>query len=360
MAEQHICDMRHIKVHGDDFTEEIQYYLDKFGMTQKELALRLGLSIKHINSIMNNEVNDVSVGVIESLEYAFHLETGTLTEVYHIYSNMKETTTNKNIENELIKYGANFLSCHPELAMAANINMKPNTPLHIKLMMLKRFYGVAELSYYDKYLRENVLADEYTYENPNSKIWIRFCELLAVGSNNFTSLGTFRKSMFEPIFKKILNIIGNENIVFEEKIKLIKKSLMSKGIVLVTMPFIENSLIRAISLRKGAKRYIFLSDMSHSEGHIFFSLLHEVVHCYFPDLRENEIDSKVINEYHEWEKNSSSNYKAVYDAIISYEQCRIVKERNSNIDTTYIWTTLREKYPYVSFEEAELPSPMDK
>ncbi|WP_369085746.1 helix-turn-helix domain-containing protein [Metamycoplasma spumans] len=356
MANQHICDMKHIKTHGEDFTQELEYYLNKFSMTQKELALRLGISIKHINSIMNNEVNDISMNVIEALEYAFHLETGTLTEVYHIYNNKNEVIKNEGIEHKLNKYGAPFLIEHPELALAANISIKQNTPLHIKLMMLKRFYGVSDLTFYDKYLEENILAEPSTYENPNSKIWIRFCELSAANISGLNQLGTFRKSMFDPLYKKILNIIGNESITFKDKFVSIKKVLLNKGIVLITMPFIKNSLIRAVSLKKGAKRFIFLSDMNKLEGHIFYSLLHEIVHCYFPDFSENEIDNKVISEYYEWEKSRVSNYKAVYDAINAYEQSRIIKERNKDVDISYIWTLLKEKYPYVSFETEEIES----
>ncbi|MHA3913112.1 helix-turn-helix domain-containing protein [Metamycoplasma hominis] len=139
MIEEHICDMKHVKIHGNDFTDEIKYYLKMFSMTQKELSIRLGLSIKHINSIMNNEVNNVSATIIEALEYAFHLEIGTLTEVYHIYNNLKTLKKNKNIEDDLKKHGIDFLINHPELALAANISIHENSPLHVKLIMLKDF-----------------------------------------------------------------------------------------------------------------------------------------------------------------------------------------------------------------------------
>ncbi|TPI01551.1 XRE family transcriptional regulator [Mycoplasma struthionis] len=352
MIEQHICDMKHIVTHGTNFIEEIEYYLKKFSMTQKELAMRLGLSIKHINSIMNDEILDISVSIIEGMEYAFHLETGTLSEVYQLYSNIKYAETHPEVAQVLSKYGINFLIKHPELALAAKITIYDQSPLYIRYMMLKRFYGVTDFAIYDNYLKSTVLADEELYENPNSKVWIRFCELSAANLINSEDLSVFRTSMFQSTFKKVLNLMANESFTFQEKIASLKKSLLNKGIILITIPFIEDSAIKAVTLKKGAKRYIFLSDMYKSESHIFYSLLHEIAHCYNPDSDEKTIDDLVALEYQQWEsKNNSSGYKAIYDAINAYQQSRIVLDRNKDVDTSYIWSAIEQKYPMVSFTE---------
>ncbi|AXE60659.1 XRE family transcriptional regulator [[Mycoplasma] phocae] len=352
MAEQHVCDMKHIKTHGKDFADEIKYYLNKYSISQKELALRLGLSIKHINSILQNNVIDVSVSVLEALEYVFRLETGTLTEVYHVYSNFRNAYTLENIEKTLTEFGVNFLIEHPELAIAANISIYESTPAHIKLMMIKRFYGVSKLSYYNDYLREHVLADESHYKNPNTKIWIRFCELLALSNNKIENFGSFRKLMFQTSFRKILKIIINTNLTFEQKIAMIKDSLVVKGIVLVTMPFIENSLINAITLKKGSRRYIFLSDMFHSEAYIFYSLLHETVHCYFPNYDENQIDERLSKEYESFIKSKKNVYHNVIGEAIKAQNDFIkAKKENTNVDISTFWIPLQDKYQYVAFEE---------
>ncbi|MBN0970754.1 helix-turn-helix domain-containing protein [Mycoplasma phocoeninasale] len=352
MAEQHVCDMKHIKTHGKDFADEIKYYLNKYSISQKELALRLGLSIKHINSILQNNVIDVSVSVLEALEYVFRLETGTLTEVYHVYSNFKNAYNLDNIEKTLTEFGVNFLVDHPELAIAANISIYESTPSHIKLMMIKRFYGVSKLSYYNDYLREHVLADESHYKSPNTKIWIRFCELLASSNNKIENFGSFRKLMFQTIFRKILKIMVNINLSFEQKITMIKEALLIKGIVLVTMPFIENSLINAITLKKGSKRYIFLSDMFHSEAYIFYSLLHEMIHCYFPNYDENQIDERLSKEYEAFVKvKKNIEYDIIGEAIKVHRDFIKAKQENTNVDLGIFWTPLQEKFPYVAFEE---------
>ncbi|WP_373435425.1 XRE family transcriptional regulator [Metamycoplasma equirhinis] len=351
MAEQHICDMKHIKTHGNDFAEEIKYYLDRFSITQKELALRLGISVKHINTIMRGNINDVSVAVIESLEYAFCLETGTLAEVYHIYSNLKNANQIENLEKQLNEYGISFLMEHPELAIAANITIKEATPLHIKLMMLKRFYGVSKLPYYDDYLKTHVLADQETYKNANSKIWIRFCEILAARSSDYENFGVFRKSIFTEVFKKSCKIILNNDLTFVEKIKLLKANLITKGIALVTMPFIENSSLCAIALKKGAKRYIFLSDMYHLEPYILFALLHEIIHCYFPEYNENQIDEKLIKQFRLHIDEYTGEKHIMEKALYAFEESYKEKIKNGNINTSYFWSEIREKYPYVSFDE---------
>ncbi|AWX69166.1 helix-turn-helix domain-containing protein [[Mycoplasma] anseris] len=339
-----------IELHGDSFAKEIRYYLNKYQMTQKELSMRLGLSIKHVNSILNDAISDISVSVLEGLEYAFQLETGTLTTIYHIYSNLKSSKIHGYVEEQLRHFGINFIIEHPELSLPFNICITNKMPTHLKLLNLKRFYGVSSLNDYTSYLKEHVLAEQVKYlDKPNSYTWIRFCELSV--KFNDQPIGVFRKGLFSPIMKKLLNIMSNKDLTFHKKIDEIKAYLITKGIVLVTKQFIEKSLIRGITLKKGGKRYIFLSDMYNTESYIFLALLHEIVHCYFPESSEVEIDQKVFEEYRYWESQTNTTYKAIYDAILSYEQASLIKKENPNTDTSYIWQLMQNKYPHVSFDD---------
>ncbi|TPE57160.1 helix-turn-helix transcriptional regulator [[Mycoplasma] falconis] len=349
--EKHICDMKHIITHGESFGDEISYYLDKFNMTQKELAERLNLSIKHINSILNDDVQDVSISIIEALEYAFNLEVGTLTEVFYIYTNRRLIKDKNKTVNLLNNYGLKFLIDNPDLAKMANICISNDTSIDIKLMMLKRFYGVSLLHNYDQYLKNTVLAEPFTYDCCNAKVWIRFCELVAAEYNqNSGEVGIFRNSMFSSVFKKTINIMAG-NLPFDQRIIQLKNYLLGKGIILITMPYIEGSNIRAISLKKGARRYIFLSDKWNSECYIFYSLLHEIVHCFNPNMSEEQINNTLLKEYHAWESNTTSKYKAIYDAIKTEENIKIVKQRSPKIDTEYMWICITEQWPHVKFNK---------
>ncbi|RMA77449.1 helix-turn-helix protein [Metamycoplasma subdolum] len=354
IIDEKLPDVEKVENRNDTFADKLKFYLEKYEMTQKELALRLGLSVKHINSILNDEVIDVSVSVLEGLEYAFRLETGILTKLYYTYSNLRSVRNNPNIEEQMKSFGLNFIIDHPELAVGFGAKITPDMENHIKLMKLKKFYGVTELPDYRQYLEEHILAETKKYHNKaNSYIWIRFCELSVHYDKE--NLGVFRTGLFEAVLKKVLNMMTS-TFDFHKKIQNIKKYLMHKGIILVTKPFIEGSSIRAITLKKGGKRYVFLSDMYHSESYIFFSLLHELIHCFHNNLTEEEIDQKVIDVYRDWEKENPTNYRAIYDAINAYETHRKVVEKDPNIDTSYIWSVLQERYEYVRFEDKELES----
>lgn len=354
MYELKECDHNVIKLHGKNFSEEIQYFLTKNKMTQKELATRLGISTKHVNSILNDEVVDVSVSVLEGLEYAFGIPAGLLTKIYHKYTNIRMVEENKNIKADLNAFGIDFLTEHPELSIPFGITIDENMDLYLKLMRLKKFYGVSNLNNYRDYLFEHVLAESKKYlDKPNFYIWIRFCELSVDKLND--NVGIFRNSVFELLMKKVLNIMSNENVTFSWKIKLIKKFLLQKGIVLVTKHSINNNLIRGITLKKGRKRYIFLSDVFHSEPFIFFALLHELVHCFFSDYDEENIDKKVISEYKKWEEITQSNYKHIYDVINYYNQIQILTKKNKldSLTKKTLFETLIDKYDFVSFEDEE-------
>ena len=351
MYELKECDHNVIELHGKNFSDEIKYFLEKNEMTQKELATRLGISIKHVNSILNDEVVDVSVSVLEGLEYAFGIPAGLLTKVYHKYANIKTIDESDNIISDLNAFGIDFLIEHPELALPFGINIEEGTDLYLKFMRLKKFYGVSNLYNYRDYLFEHVLAESKKYvDKPNFYIWIRFCEL-SIQHNEET--GIFRKSAFELVMKKVLNIMSIESNNFATKTNLIKKFLLTKGIVLVTKNSINNNSLRGITLRKGRKRFIFLSDVYHSEPFIFFALLHELVHCYFSDYNEEEIDKKVISQYKKWESSTNTKYKYIYDVILYENQIHnlTLKNKLDPLMQKTLFESLIDKYDFVSFEE---------
>ncbi|MBU4691265.1 helix-turn-helix domain-containing protein [Mycoplasma zalophi] len=340
-----------LKVQTDflKFNDELKLLLKSHKMSQKELAMRLGLSLKHMNTILKGDINELTVNVLEGLEYVFNLKSGTLSEKYYIYKNKQIISGLKDkVKNYLNEYGINFLIQNPQLSSPFNIYIQENMYDYEKLMSLKKFYGVSNLEDYKLYLDEHVLAEfKKFHDKPNTYVWIRFCEL---GVDPYEPVGTFRSNEYTPAIKKALNIMSS-NKPFNEKISLLKTFLRKKGIVLVTKKFIEDSMIRGITIKKGAKRFIFLSDMYQRECFIFFTLLHEIVHCYFPKKTEEEIDNFVIEEYERWEKQTITQYKAIYDAISCYNSAKWQTQKNPNADVSYIWESLQLKYPKVTFEE---------
>ncbi|MGX9340688.1 hypothetical protein ACWXVL_02195 [Mycoplasma sp. 128] len=333
----------------ESFSDEIKFLLDKNEMSQKELALRLGLSLKHVNSFLNEDSNVITTGIIEGLEFVFQLPNGSLWRHYQLYRNRKQgLDMGDDLKIHLESYGVKFLIKNPQLLIKQNIQIREEMEDWRKLMLLKEFYGVNKLENYKEYLEKHILAESKKYYNkPNTYVWIRFCEL---GIDHNLEVGNFRNSQFKVTLKKVLNIMSS-SVTFSEKIELLKHFLASKGIVLVTKKYITGAKIRGITLKKRAKRYIFLNDIYNRESFIFFNLLHEIIHCYLPDLKEEEIDKKVFEEYDNWESHAHTNYKAIYDAIISIKQITSLREKSPKADISHIWETIQQKYESVSFEE---------
>ncbi|MBN4089734.1 helix-turn-helix domain-containing protein [Mycoplasma enhydrae] len=350
MQEKHICDLKHIELHGSNFGKEIEYYLNKYSMSQKELAQRLGISTQYVYIIINSPTNvNLSLAIIEGLENVFNLELGTLSEVYSIYSN-KEKADTKNISSLLKNYGEEFLIKNPHLPLISNIKLSTEMPINKKLMMMNRFYGVADLRYYDDYLKNNAIADESVYKNPNSKVWIRFCELSIPNLINDKSLGIFRKTSFNLVLKKIIKIICQDSLNFKQKILEIKNFLLTKGMILITMPFIENSNIEGIAFQKGARRLIFVSDIYECEAFIFRSILHEVTHCFFVDSSEDEIDQIYTSTYESLKSNIKSRYSGLDDAIEVHENHNKIKHSELKGKICETTKKILAKYPKVSFK----------
>ncbi|WP_427867389.1 helix-turn-helix domain-containing protein [Mycoplasmopsis arginini] len=349
MELEHICDLRHVELHGKNFGEEISYYLEKFSISQKELAQRLGLSTQYIYIIINSKVNvNLSMSIIEGMENVFNLELGTLSEVYSIYAN-KERVENENIEELLKNYGEDFIIANPSLPLISNIKLTKDMPVSKKLMMMNRFYGVADLKKYSQYLKENALADESVYANPNSKVWIRFCELSVLDAIKNKEIGVFRKNTFELIYRKVVKIICKENKEFKEKIEELQSYLLTKGIILITMPFIEKSDIAAITFQKGAVRLIFVSDIFNCEAFIFNYILHEITHCFFANKGEKQIDEIYVNTYYDIKQKFNLKYEGIDDALQARKQCFEINHKERKGEFCDIKKEVFLKYKKVSF-----------
>ncbi|PZV98716.1 helix-turn-helix domain-containing protein [Metamycoplasma auris] len=349
MELKHICDLTHIHLHGSNFGEEILYYLNKFSMSQKELAQRLGLSTQYIYIIINSKKNlNLSIGIIEGLENIFNLELGTLAEVYSIYNN-KDKVESEDIDQLLIDYGHDFIIENPSLPLISNIKLSKDMPISKKLMIMNRFYGVADLKNYYSYLKENALADEDVYASPNSRVWIRFCEISSLKTLKNKKVGVFRKNSFDSIFKKVLKIICSQEKSFDEKIISLKSYLLTKGIILITMPFIEHCDIGAITFQKGAQRLIFVSDIYNCEAFIFNCILHELTHCFFTKKNEDEINNIYTKKYIEAKEELTFKYEGIEDAINSIIECNKISHNDEKGQVCEIAKKVFKKYKKVFF-----------
>ncbi|BAP39791.1 helix-turn-helix domain-containing protein [Metamycoplasma canadense] len=349
MVSEHICDLKHIKLHGKNFGEEIAYYLNKYSISQKELAQRLGLSTQYVYIIINSKTNvNLSISILEGLENVFNLELGTLSEVYSIFAN-RERVESQDIQKLLIDFGEEFIIQNPYLPLISNIKLSHDMPVGKKLMMMNKFYGVANLNNYNDYLKENALADESVYSSPNSKVWIRFCELSLLKSIEDKKIGVFRKNTFDIVYKKVVKIICDNSKDFKQKIFKLENYLLTKGIVLITMPFIEKSDIAAITFKKGARRLIFVSDIYNCEAFIFNYILHEVTHCFNVNKTEKEIDSIYIEAYNKIKKELSLEYQGIDDGISAFSKCENVKHQDRKGDSCENIKHVFLKYEKVSF-----------
>ncbi|WP_330463639.1 helix-turn-helix domain-containing protein [Metamycoplasma gateae] len=349
MKLDHICDLKHIHLHGTNFGEEILFYLNKFSMSQKELAQRLGLSTQYVYIIINSKTNvNLSISIIEGLENVFNLELGTLAEVYSIYAN-KEKVEAENIELLLKNYGEDFIIENPSLPLVGNIKLTKDMSISKKLMIMNRFYGVADLKNYYQYLKENALADESIYANPNSKVWIRFCELSVFDAIKDKQIGVFRKNTFEIIYKKVIKIICNESKTFKQKIFELQNYLLTKGIILITMPFIDKSDIAAITFHKGARRMIFVSDIYNCEAFIFNYILHEITHCFFENKNEEQIDQIYSQTYLNIKNEMNFNYSAIDDGLLAFKKCEQIKHQERKGEICDVIKKVFSKYEKVSF-----------
>lgn len=311
--------------------ETIAEFLEEKNMSQKELAIRCGVSEKHVSTVINGQKN-ISVDFAKKLEYALEIDAIFWINLQTNYDkDIIEFEEINNISEEELALLSKFKNIFKEYRkygfLESNLSKVDEVLEARKLFKVSNLLQIKKITHVGAYrINNNNTTDEYIMY-----AWERLCELIDENkddsekedyNNNFDL--ELLKSSIEDI-KKIMFLEPNEII---SKLRTI---FAKCGISFYMMKNFTGAPVQGYirkNTRDGLSLYMTIRG---SYADIFwFSLFHEIGHIINGDVKNNFIDYNSMPE----EIERRANEYAANSLISKKSYTEFLK--NNNFDLTSI------------------------
>ncbi len=300
----------------------IREYLDEYGISQKELAVRLGMSEKHVSNFMNAKsrlTEEVAIkleSVIPDIRAGYWL---------NYESKYREYLARQKMEMDLEKEDLDKLADRfhfKEAFKGTGWDKLKQAQEMLKLLQISSFDNF-DAAYAN--LRVSFMEDGGQLEP--TVVWLKLCEDEIELQNAEIDNTNFSKKELE---KKLGLLKGLA--LSEDRVNLTKncRVLFNRlGIYLVYYEAIVNSKVRgALTTYKGHPA-IFLSGRFKTHDHVWFALMHEVGHLLLHyDEKETLVSYEECEETSEKEKEANEFARNFFVAEDQYNL--FVKQHTDN------------------------------
>lgn len=306
----------------------IKEQLSDRGMTQKEFAVRMGMSEKHISRLINGEVH-LTPDVAERLEYVLGVPASFWNNLEVIYREKLIKAKNENDMDEDILFSKHF----PYKEMS-DLEWVPKTSKpKERVINLRKYFEVTHLPLVD--------------DNRITKIACR--QLGQSEKSKYALIAWAQKAKLEAREKSVAPI--NLQGLSEETPKIRKMTmedpekfcqelidLMAKyGIALIFLPHLRGSFLHGATFYDGNKIVMGLTVRGAYADKFWFSLFHEIGHIYYGHIGQDRPltseDEKAADNYAKDNLIRPDDYQA-FIAKKDYSQSALIKGASEmNIDT---------------------------
>ena len=245
----------------------IKEVLEDHHMTQKELAVRLGLSEKHISKLINGEV-PLTQDVAIRLERVLDIEASFWNGLEAAYREAILKVEYENSIDEEINFAKPF-----GYAKLARLGIVPETKKAAEQVNnLQKFFEVASL--------KNVANDmvmPLVYENikdmePAKKSAIYTLVQITKGQARFVEVNPYNAEMLRKFIPKIEDLKSEPLAGVKEPLK---DMLGACGVIIVYLPILDNITFTCITYSKGSSIVLGIPT-EDTDG--FWKLLGEALH----------------------------------------------------------------------------------
>ena len=245
----------------------IKEVLEDHHMTQKELAVRLGLSEKHISKLINGEV-PLTQDVAIRLERVLDIEASFWNGLEATYREAILKVEYENSIDEEINFAKPF-----GYAKLARLGIVPETKKAAEQVNnLQKFFEVASLKHV-----ANEMVMPLVYENikdmePDKKSAIYTLVQITKGRARFVEVNPYDAELLEKFIPKIKDLSSEPLITVKEPLK---DMLAACGVIIVYLPIIDNITSTCITYSKGNS---IVLGIPTEDSDAFWTLLGEALH----------------------------------------------------------------------------------
>ncbi|MDD3537834.1 MAG: helix-turn-helix domain-containing protein [Eubacteriales bacterium] len=250
-------------------SETIREQLKDRGMTQKEFAIRMGLTEKHVSQLLNGQV-ELTQNVALRLEAVLGVPASYWNNLEMIY---REKLARVEAENEL-EEDAELASRFPYAKMAELQWVCPTRNRNEKALNLREFFEVARLNALGRLCVPGI-AYRVTGGNDTSDYSLAaWAQKARIDSRDRRSAPVNISKLQESIPKIRKMTILNPAEFSERLVDLLSEC----GIVLVFLPHIGGSFLHGASFNDGNRIVMGLTVRGRDADRFWFSLFHELCH----------------------------------------------------------------------------------
>lgn len=270
------------------FGSMLKDYLEYHKISQTDFAMRLGISTKHLNEIVNGNSNlslelmhaislltDIDVNLI------FYVENKKTMQDYlnHTFQSDKE------IKDFLNHYFLNEMNSKNWIVLKDKESLVQNS------LDLLEFLGVKDFGLIDSYIDKRIKYKKKDNANITKiYLWIKHCDKILINQK----VEEYKKDNLTFLLEE-LQIIRNHKFNSEELVALFNKY----GIYLVIEDALPKTKVRGAMMVKNNNPAIYLTKYYREKSSFYFALYHELGHV---KSDYNQAKSKIIVEDSEEEK----------------------------------------------------------
>lgn len=265
--------------------------MDK-GMNQKEFALRMGMSEKHISKLMNGDVQ-LTIDMARRLEMVLGIPAQFWCNLEAIY---REMIAKVKEENEI----ATEIEIAEKMPYDEMVNsgwIEGKDTWIERVVCLRKFFEVARLDLLQSSLipmiacRKLQESEEYNYP---LIAWVQKVKLEArkmdVYEGGISSLGNYIS---------VISKVVKERSEFT--VEYLAENLSCHGVALVYLPSVGNYYLQGVTFQEGKRFVIGITVPYEDKKSFLFSLCHEVAHIIYGHVGKeegtSEEDEKLADEY---------------------------------------------------------------
>lgn len=276
------------------FGKYLKDYLEFNNISQTEFAMRMGITQKHINEILNGKAN-ITLEMAANIErltginssFIINLENSRkikdkILEEYGSKENVKKVISKEYHINELKKNNW--------------INFKDETNIMQMCIDILDFLKVKDFKVVEN-LENQVLFKKTGTDFKKLALWIAHCDEIIKEQN----LNDYNKYNLMFLVKDLKDYAYNNELNIED----IQKILNNYGMYFVCEKAMTGTKVRGCFKVKGKHPAIYITDNYAGKDSFFFELFHELGHC---KSDYNEAQNKIIIDGNEEKEKKADKF----------------------------------------------------
>lgn len=262
------------------------------GMRQKEFAVRMGMSEKHISRLINGEVQ-LTLDVAMRLEMVLGIPAQFWCNLESVYREKIARVNEENAMEEDIELARKF----PYREMAKNGWVKDASSWPEKVINLRKYFEVVQLGFLKDSLVPGIACRRLSETEKGDYLLIAWAQKAKLDARKIDTKPIDIKTLLTEI-KNIRSMTSMGPDKFCTKLIYL---LANCGIALVFLPHMGGSFLHGATFLEGNKIVIGLTIRGKDADKFWFSLFHEIAHILYGHIGQpngtSDEDEKSADEF---------------------------------------------------------------